>query len=104
MSANRVKIRDMANRGDNKARKVDILLEDQTKLLTTILIGNNLVNIATSAIATALAIDIFGNAGVGIATGVVTLLILIFGEITPKALGNNQSIKFAKFAAIYLLW
>jgi len=104
MAVNRIKIKDMINKGDHRARKVEKLLEDETKLLTTILIGNNLVNIAASAIATSIAIDIFGSKGVGIATGVVTLLILIFGEITPKSIGNHRSIKYSKFAAPYLLF
>jgi len=99
MAVNRVKIKDQVQKGDEIASKVDELLKDQTKLLTTILIGNNLVNIAASSIATAIAIDIFGSKGVGIATGVVTFLILIFGEITPKSLGNNASITYAKAAA-----
>jgi len=103
MSANRIKIKDLINKGDHKAAKVDKLLEDETKLLTTILIGNNLVNIAASAIATSIAINIFGSKGVGIATGIVTFLILIFGEITPKSLGNHKPIKYSKFVAPYLL-
>jgi CBS domain containing-hemolysin-like protein len=104
MSANRVRIRELANEGDHKAKRVDQLLEDQTELLTTILIGNNLVNIAASAIATSIAIEIFGSKGVGIATGVVTFVILVFGEITPKSLGNSNPIKYAKVAAIVLYW
>ncbi|MGM0445467.1 MAG: hemolysin family protein [Bacillota bacterium] len=104
MSANRVRIRELVNEGDKKAERVDKLLEDQTKLLTTILIGNNLVNIAASAIATSIAIDIFGSKGVGIATGVVTFVILVFGEITPKSIGNNNPIKYAKLASVILLW
>ncbi|MCC3145388.1 hemolysin family protein [Halanaerobium sp. Z-7514] len=104
MSVNRIKIKDKVQHGDEGASQVDKLLEDQTKLLTTILIGNNLVNIAASSIATALAIEIFGNKGVGIATGFVTFIILIFGEITPKALGNNLSIAYAKTAAAPLYY
>ncbi|KXS50537.1 MAG: hypothetical protein A8274_323 [Halanaerobium sp. 4-GBenrich] len=104
MSVNRVKIKEKVQRGDEQAAKVDKLLHDQTKLLTTILIGNNLVNIAASSIATALSIELFGSKGVGIATGIVTLLILIFGEITPKSLGNNHSIKYAKAASIPLYY
>ena len=104
MSANRVRIRELVNEGDKKAERVDKLLEDQTKLLTTILIGNNLVNIAASAIATSIAIDMFGSKGVGIATGVVTFVILVFGEITPKSIGNNNPIKYAKLASVILLW
>jgi len=104
MSANRVRIRELANEDDKQAKRVDHLLENQTKLLTTILIGNNLVNIAASAIATSIAINIFGNKGVGIATGVVTFVILVFGEIAPKSLGNSKPIKFAKNASIVLFW
>lgn len=104
MSANRVRIRELANDGDDKASRVDYLLNDQTKLLTTILIGNNLVNIAASAIATSIAINLFGSKGVGIATGIVTFVILVFGEITPKSLGNSKPIKYAKNASTILLW
>ncbi|MFW6280412.1 MAG: hemolysin family protein [Halanaerobium sp.] len=104
MSVNRIKIKDQVQKGDEHASKVDNLLKDQTKLLTTILIGNNLVNIAASSIATALAIELFGSKGVGIATGIITLLILIFGEITPKSLGNNISIAYAKAAAAPLYY
>lgn len=104
MSVNRIKIKEKVQRGDEHAAKVDKLLHDQTKLLTTILIGNNLVNIAASSIATALSIELFGSKGVGIATGVVTLLILIFGEITPKSLGNNRAIDYAKVAATPLYY
>ena len=102
MSVNRVKIKEKVQSGDEHAAKVDKLLQNQTRLLTTILIGNNLVNIATSSIATAMAIELFGSKGVGIATGVVTLLILVFGEITPKSLGNNRAIDYAKAAAVPL--
>ncbi len=104
MAASRVKIKDKVNKGDKKADLVDKLLEDEIRLLSTILIGNNLVNIAASAIATSLAIDLFGSRGVGIATGVMTFLILIFGEITPKSLGNNRSIQYARVVAPYLVW
>ncbi len=104
MAASRVKIKDEVNKGDKRAELVDRLLSDEIKLLSTILIGNNLVNIAASAIATSLAIDIFGSSGVGIATGVMTFLILVFGEITPKSLGNNRSIEYARIVAPYLIW
>ncbi len=104
MAASRVKIKDLVNKGDKKAELVDKLLEDEIRLLSTILIGNNLVNIAASAIATSIAIEIFGSSGVGIATGVMTFLILVFGEITPKSLGNNRSIQYARVVAPFLVW
>ncbi|RCW45386.1 MULTISPECIES: hemolysin family protein [unclassified Halanaerobium] len=104
MAVNRIKIKERVQRGDDRASRVDKLLTNQTKLLTTILIGNNLVNISASSIATALAVRLFGNKGVGIATGAVTLLILVFGEITPKALGNNKSVKYTEIAAPFLFY
>ena len=67
-------------------RQVLKLHENKGKMLSAILIGNNVVNLSTSSIMTILAADIFGNAAVGIATGVLTILILIFGEITPKTM------------------
>jgi gliding motility-associated protein GldE len=102
MSVNRVKIRHLAQEGDSKAKTVDNLLDQPDKLLTTILVGNNLINIAASSIATALAIALFGNKGVGIATGVVTLFILIFGEITPKSFATQNPILASKWVAKYI--
>ena len=68
-------------------------------LLTTILIGNNIVNLSASAITTTYAISIWGNAGIGIATGILTFLILLFGEITPKQLAITYNTTVARFAA-----
>lgn len=104
MSVNKIRIRELANEGDSKAEIVDKLLADHTRLLATILIGNNLVNIAASAIATSLAIELFGSSGVGIATGIVTLVVLIFGEITPKSIGNRRAVKYSKLVAPLLYW
>ncbi len=81
----------LAEDGDNRARLVLRITDDSAKMLSAILIGNNLVNILASAMATALAIRIFGNAGTGIATGILTLLILIFGEISPKTMATIRS-------------
>lgn len=77
--------------GNKKAKIVLSLIEDPNKLLSSILVGNNLVNILASSIATSLSIELFGNTGVGIATGIVTLLVLIFGEITPKSVAVKNS-------------
>ncbi len=79
---------------DEKVRGADAvskLVENPNKLLGSILVGNNIVNIGASALATSLAIQHFGNAGVGIATGLMTLLVLVFGEITPKSLAAQHS-------------
>jgi CBS domain containing-hemolysin-like protein len=78
--------------------------EDPHKLLSTILIGNNLVNVAASALATALAIKVVANHAVGIATGVMTLTILIFGEIFPKSLATRNNVFIARLVIIPLYW
>jgi putative hemolysin len=78
---------------DPAARTVDRLLRKPDRTLITILIGNNLVNILAAALATSLALDVFGSHGVAIATGVMTLLILTFGEIMPKAYASRFSAK-----------
>ncbi|WP_408954861.1 hemolysin family protein [Natroniella sp. ANB-PHB2] len=102
MSVNKVEIRHLRQEGDLKAKIVDELLNRPDKLLITILIGNNLVNIAASSIATALATEAFGDKGVGIAIGAVTLFVLIFGEITPKSFANKEATLFSMKVARYI--
>ena len=84
MKANKIKLKNMADEGNRRAAKLLSILEDNGKLISAILIGNNIVNIAASSLATIIATEIWGNAGAGIATGALTILVLIFGEITPK--------------------
>lgn len=100
-TVNRIKIKTMAESGDKRAITVLKVTDKPKKMLSAILIGNNIVNLSASSIATTLALDIFGSVGAGIATGVLTLLILIFGEITPKSLAtiNSTQISLA-FAGI----
>lgn len=74
-----------------------LLKKDPSRMLITILIGNNVVNIAASAIATVIATDYFGETGPGIAVGVLTILILVFGEITPKSLATRFSERISLF-------
>ncbi len=93
MSLSKARIRTMVSEGIFKADKIERLLNQKNTLLGSILIGNNIVNIGASALATSLAIDYFGSTGVGIATGVMTFLVLIFGEITPKSLATEYSEK-----------
>lgn len=73
------------------AKLVEKLIQNPNRLLGAILIGNNVVNIGASAMATVLATNIFGDSGVGIATGIMTILVLIFGEITPKSIAKQKS-------------
>lgn len=106
-TVNRVRIRTLVEQGDKRAAKLSNVIDDSGKMLSAILICNNVVNISASSIATSLAISMYGNIGVGIATGVITLLILIFGEISPKTLATfyaeKLSLSYAGF--IYsLMW
>ena len=82
-SLNKIKIKNKANDGDYKAEKVLALLENYDKLITTILIGNNIVNILGTSLATVLFVKYFPSNGVSISTAVMTILVLIFGEISP---------------------
>ena len=85
----------MADSGNKRAARVLKLISNSDKLISTILIGNNIVNISASALATTLTTNLFGSKAVGIATGILTLLILLFGEITPKTLAQNNSVKMS---------
>ena len=94
-TSNKLKIQSLADQGSKRARILRKISEDSGKMLSAILIGNNLVNNAATALTTSLIIQLFGNSAVGIATGVITLLILIFGEISPKTLATIHSEKMA---------
>lgn len=104
-TANRIRIRTLADSGDKRAVRVQKITDDMHKMLSAILIGNNIVNLSASSIATTLAIRFFGNVGAGIATGILTLFILIFGEISPKTLAtiHADSIALAYSSVIYAL-
>lgn len=94
-SISKIRLRNMMEENVKNADKISKLVEHPNKLLSTILIGNNLVNIGASSLATAMAIEISGSGGVGIATGLMTIVILIFGEITPKTLAAQNSEKIS---------
>jgi len=91
MSVNRIRIRNLSDNGVKRAENVLKLLDDRGRVVSVILIGNNVVNIAASSIATSVALEIFGNAGVAVATGVMTIVILLFGEIAPKTIATAIS-------------
>lgn len=94
-TVNKIRIQALAEQGDKKALTLLNVIEDSGKLLSTILIGNNIVNISASSLATTLTMLLFGNAAVSISTGIITLLVLIFGEITPKTLATVHAEKMA---------
>lgn len=104
-TVNLYRMKTLADKGSRRAKKVLKLMENPGKMLSAILIGNNIVNLTASSLMTILVAKLFGNAAVGIATGVLTVLILIFGEITPKNLATLYNEKFALFYAmpIYIL-
>lgn len=83
-TSNKIRLRSMAEEGNKRAKKVLEITDDSGKMLSAILIGNNIVNLSSASLATTLATKVFGNAGAGIATGILTILVLIFGEISPK--------------------
>lgn len=92
---NKVKMKTLADDGNKNAGRVLEILESPGKMLSTILIGNNLVNISATSLATTLTIQIFGSIFVGVATGILTILILLFGEIVPKTAASINSEKLA---------
>lgn len=98
-SVNKIRLKNLANDGDKKAESVLKLSEKYDKLLTTILIGNNIVNISMTSIATVLFINLFGDYGATLATVVITIVVLIFGEITPKNMAKEVPESFSKFSA-----
>ncbi|MDB8791173.1 hemolysin family protein [Romboutsia sp. 1001216sp1] len=95
MSLSKIRIRHMKEEGVKGAKLVSNLIEEPNKLLSSILIGNNVVNIAATSISTSLFITLLGATGVPIATALMTVLVLIFGEITPKTIAANSSEKVA---------
>ena len=95
MSLSKIRIRHMQEEGVKGAKLVGKLTEDSGKLLSSILVGNNVVNIAATSISTSLFIKLLGAQGVAVATAFMTILVLIFGEITPKTIAANNSEKIA---------
>lgn len=97
-SLNRIRLKSRAENGDKKAEKTLALAEDYDKLLSTILIGNNIVNITATTVSTVLCTRWFHQYGPMVATVALTIIILVFGEITPKSLSKERPEDFAMFA------
>ena len=101
---NKIKIRTMAEAGNKKAITLTKVMENQGKMLSAILVGNNLVNLTASSLSTTLVMSIWGNQAISIGTGILTLAILVFGEISPKTVATLYpealSLSYAK--AIYI--
>lgn len=106
-SYNRTRIKTLAEKGSKRASLVLKLSENYDKLLSTILIGNNIVNIAVASLGTVMFVKIYGDIGATISTVVITVVVLIFGEISPKSIAKDFSEKFAMFSAPiirFLIW
>ncbi len=97
-SLNRIKLKNMAQNGNKRAAKTLALCEKYDKLLTSVLIGNNIVNILSSSIATTLFVTYFPKQGVALSTIVMTVVVLIFGEICPKSIAKEVPERFAMFS------
>ncbi len=95
VSVNLIRMRSLAEDGNKRAKKVLKIASDSPKMLSAILIGNNLVNISASSLATTIALALWGKASVSIATGILTFLVLIFGEISPKTIATTYADKIA---------
>ena len=102
-SLNRIRIKNMVEKGNKKAALVLRLSDNYDSLLSTILIGNNIVNIASASLATLIFVRYFGEeAGASISTVVTTIVVLIFGEVSPKSIAKEKPESFAMFSAPFL--
>lgn len=104
INLSRIRLKYLVKEKVKNADKLEKLYEDSNKLIGAILIGNNIVNVATSSIATIITTSRFSNAGLGISVGLTTLVILIFGEITPKNLALKNSESISLFVAPIILF
>ena len=98
-SLNKVRMKNLAGAGDARAKKVLALEENYDNLLSTILVGNNLVNIGLTSVATLMFVELFPTYGASLSTIIVTIVVLIFGEISPKSLAKESPEKFSMFSA-----
>lgn len=102
-SLNRIRVKNMAEKGNKKAKLVMQLADDYDSLLSTILIGNNIVNILLASLATLLFVDMLGeDIGPSVSTAVTTIVVLIFGEVSPKSIAKESPEQLAMFSAPFL--
>ena len=99
MTVNPMKLRNLMSRGDKRAMRVLHIKERPDKMLSAILIGNNIVNLSASALSTTITMSLWGSKFVSLSTGILTLLVLVFGEISPKSLAAKNALPLALFYA-----
>ncbi|HIE6440121.1 TPA: HlyC/CorC family transporter [Proteus mirabilis] len=102
MTINRYRLRHASKQGNRSAKRVEKLLQRPDRLISLVLIGNNLINIVASALATIVGMRLYGDAGVAIATGVLTFVILIFAEVLPKSIAALYPERFAYPSSVLL--
>ena len=98
-TVNRIRVRTLAGQGDKRAVTLLAILQKPEKMLSVILIGNNVVNLYASSLATTVTLSLFGSKMVGVATGVLTLAVLVFGEVAPKTMASRNAEQIALRAA-----
>lgn len=103
MTINRHRVRHQAKSGQRSARLVQLLLDRPDRLIGTVLLGNNFINVLAASVATVIGLRLYGDDGIAIATGALTLLLLIFGEVTPKTMAALHPERIA-FPAAYVLY
>lgn len=104
-TVNKIRVRTLIEEGDKRAIRLQKVLDQPSKMLSAILIGNNIVNMSLSSLGTVIATKAFGSAGAGIATGILTFLVLVFGEITPKTCATISAEKLSlRFAGVIYTW
>ncbi|MGL5434362.1 MAG: HlyC/CorC family transporter [Lachnospiraceae bacterium] len=100
-TVNKMRVRTLAEAGHKQAITLTRIIDNPSKMLSTILVGNNIVNLTASSLTTTIVMQLFGNKAIGVATGILTLLILVFGEISPKTVSTIHAEKIAlKYAGI----
>ena len=103
-SISQTRARHLAKENNRTHLLIKKMKDDPHRLLTTILIGNNVVNVAGSAIATSVTINMFSNYAVGVATGIMTFMILVFGEVIPKSFATRNNVAIAKLTIFPIYW
>ena len=104
-TVNKIRVLTLVEEGDKRALRLQKVLDEPSKMLSAILIGNNIVNMSLSSLGTVIATEAFGSAGAGIATGILTFLVLVFGEITPKTCATLSAEKLSLgFAGVVYGW
>ncbi len=102
MAVDKLRLKQLVHDNDKHAIRVNNILKQESKLLSTILIGNNCVNLFASSLTTTLVYDLWGNTGASVATGILTFFILIFGEIIPKTVASKHAEKIVFFYAPFI--